>query len=223
MQRLRGSWLALIGASLLVLFSISVAVGADPETDTNRGQSISGFVHSLIFGDPAADEETAAPDESEEVTEEEAPAEEEATTDEATEANQAREVTGAEHGACVADIAQSDGVGGPNENHGGAVSEAARETCWQSQEETTAETPTDPTLELTPEFKNHGECVSEVAHSDEVGGPNENHGGAVSEAARETCRESAAGEASTEATLVESGAQAQGGNNGNGRGRGHNK
>lgn len=223
MQRLRGSWLALIGASLLVLFSISVAVGADPESDTNRGQSISGFVHSLIFGEPATDEEAAAPDESEEVAQEEAPAEEEATTDEATEANQAGEVTGAEHGACVAQVAQSDAVGGPNENHGGAVSEAARETCWQSQEEATEETPTDPALEQTQEFKNHGECVSEVAHSDEVGGPNENHGGAVSEAARETCRESAAGEAATEATLVESGAQAQGGNNGNGRGRGHNK
>ena len=27
-----------------------------------------------------------------------------------------------------------EAVGGPNENHGGAVSEAARETCWESDE-----------------------------------------------------------------------------------------
>jgi hypothetical protein len=33
------------------------------------------------------------------------------------------------HGACVAAVAESDAVGGKNENHGGAVSEAARFTC----------------------------------------------------------------------------------------------
>jgi hypothetical protein len=228
MQRLRGSWLALLGAALLVLFSISVAVGADPETDTNRGQSISGFVHSLIFGEPA--DEEVAPDESEEDEDEDGSededadeaADEEATEEEAVEANQEGEVTGAEHGACVAEIAQSDAVGGPNENHGGAVSEAARETCWQSQEEATEETPTEPALEETPSFKNHGECVSEVAHSDEVGGPNENHGGAVSEGARETCHESAEEAASTEITVVDSGGEVLGrGNSGNGHGRGN--
>jgi hypothetical protein len=33
------------------------------------------------------------------------------------------------HGACVRAVAQSDAVGGKNHNHGGAVSEAARNTC----------------------------------------------------------------------------------------------
>jgi hypothetical protein len=33
------------------------------------------------------------------------------------------------HGACVSEVAQSDAVGGKNDNHGGAVSEAARFTC----------------------------------------------------------------------------------------------
>jgi hypothetical protein len=227
MQRLRGSWLALLGAALLVLFSISVALGADPETDENRGQSISGFVHSLIFGEPA--DEEVAPDESEEDEDEDGSededadeaADEEATEEEAVEANQEGEVTGAEHGACVAEVAQSDAVGGPNENHGGAVSEAARETCWESEEEATEEEPTEPTEEDLQEFKNHGECVSEVARSDEVGGPNENHGGAVSEAARETCREGDEEEASTEIEVVASGGEVLGGGNGGGHGRGH--
>lgn len=33
------------------------------------------------------------------------------------------------HGACVAAVAESDALGGKNENNGGAVSEAARFTC----------------------------------------------------------------------------------------------
>ena len=38
----------------------------------------------------------------------------------------------------------------------------------------------------------HGACVREVAHDkDAVGGKNDNHGGAVSEAARITCHEGA--------------------------------
>jgi len=49
-----------------------------------------------------------------------------------------------DHGTCVAAVAQGEDVGGDNENHGGAVSEAARVTCAQ---DTTTETPKteDPT------------------------------------------------------------------------------
>ena len=210
MQRLRGSWLALLGAALLVLFSVSVAMGSDPVTNDNRGQSIAGFVHSLIFGEETPDEVTAddeADEDEDEATEDEdAPEEDEQDGD----------VSGAEHGACVADIAQSDEVGGENDNHGGAVSEAARETCWEdaSEEETT-----DPEDEQTDEFKNHGECVSEVAHSDEVGGENENHGGAVSEAARETCHDDGDEEA-TDASVTAEGA-VLGRGHGNGKGHGN--
>jgi hypothetical protein len=189
MQRLHGSWLALLGASLLVLFSVSVAMGSDPAASDSRGQSISGFVHSLIFGDQARDEEVTPADESDEDE-----AEDEATEDE----EQNGDVSGADHGACVSEIAQSDEVGGENDNHGGAVSEAARETCWE-EESTEAE---DADAE---ESGPHGACVSAVAQSDEVGGPNDNHGGAVSEAARETCDEEA-NEESTETGFSSEGA-----------------
>ena len=57
MHRFRSIWLALVGGAFIVTLSLSVALGADPadETDGNRGQTISGFVHSLIFDqdDPA--------------------------------------------------------------------------------------------------------------------------------------------------------------------------
>jgi hypothetical protein len=215
MQRLRGSWLALLGAALLVLFSVSVAMGSDPATNDNRGQSIAGFVHSLIFGEETPDEVTTG-DEADEEEDEAAEDEETSDEDAAEEEEQDGDVSGAEHGACVSEIAQSDEVGGENDNHGGAVSEAARETCWEdpSDEETT-----DPEDEQTEEFRNHGECVSEVAHSDEVGGTNDNHGGAVSEAARETCHEDGDEEA-TETSVTSEGA-VLGRGHGNGKGHGN--
>ncbi|HEX6129369.1 MAG TPA: hypothetical protein VF071_10140, partial [Candidatus Limnocylindria bacterium] len=43
------------------------------------------------------------------------------------------------HGHCVREVAWSLEVGGLNENHGGAVSEAARVTCWETDEETEGE------------------------------------------------------------------------------------
>ncbi|HVM30677.1 MAG TPA: hypothetical protein VM305_07930 [Candidatus Limnocylindrales bacterium] len=43
--------------------------------------------------------------------------------------------------------------------------------------------------DLAPrEEEEHGRCVSAVAEGDAIGGKNQNHGGAVSEAARFTCR-----------------------------------
>jgi hypothetical protein len=117
MQRLRGSWLALLGAALLVLFSVSVAVGADPATSDNPGQSIAGFVHSLIFGEQAPDDEVTTDDESDEDQDEDADEDEDGDEEEATEDEDASaeeeqdgDASGAEHGACVAQIAQSDEV-----------------------------------------------------------------------------------------------------------------
>jgi hypothetical protein len=234
MQRLRGSWLALLTAAMLMLFSVSVAIGADPETDANRGQSIASFVHSLIFDEPATDDELVAEDETqaedEETDEESAEDEDQAEDEEAAldetadEKLQGETASGAEHGACVSEVARSDAVGPPNDNHGGAVSEAARETCWEpepvDEEVTTSEEV------ITQEFRNHGECVSETARSDEVGGRNDNHGGAVNEAARETCAETE--EPTAEAEVTAEGAVLGNGNgggagNGNGHGQGHNK
>jgi hypothetical protein len=210
MQRLRGSWLALVGAALLVLFSISVAMGADPASGDNRGQSIAGFVHTLIFGEQTPDDEV---NEDEDEDEDEATEEEDASDEDSPDGD----LSGAEHGACVSEIAQSDEVGGDNDNHGGAVSEAARETCWEADSEEDA---ADLEDEDTEEFRNHGECVSETARSDEVGGPNENHGGAVSEAAHDTCATGGDEEESDEAAVTSEGA-VLGRAHGQGHGRGN--
>jgi hypothetical protein len=126
---------------LLVALSVSSAFGADPadDADKNHGQQVSDFVHSLLFGDPASDDEDATEDEDtaedEDVTEDEDTAEEE--VDSADEDTQDGEW--ANHGECVADMATSDETGGPKDTHGWAVSDAARYTCWgeESQAEDT--------------------------------------------------------------------------------------
>jgi len=131
MQRLRSTWLALAGGGLLVVLSISAAFGADPTAaGQNRGQQVSAFVHELIFGsDPEAEEEPVLEEE-----EEQDPEDEPEEPDE--ESDEAESVTGAEHGACVSEVARDrTAIGGPNQNHGGAVSEAARDTCWDAAEE----------------------------------------------------------------------------------------
>jgi hypothetical protein len=130
MSRFRSPWLALFGSATLIVLSLSSALGARPEAGTNRGQQVSTFVHSLQ-GD------TEEPTE-EEPTEEESPAEEPTTDDSAA----------SDHGTCVAAVAQDkEAVGPPNDNHGGAVSEAARVTCWDgaAPDETNTEEPTEDT------------------------------------------------------------------------------
>ncbi len=113
MTRFRSHWLALLGAAAIMSLSVSGALGHSPWGDTNRGQQVSAYVHGLVGGD----EDSADADETE-------PAEETEDIDETTDQE---EPSG--HGACVSEVAHSDEVGGKNENHGGAVSLAARETC----------------------------------------------------------------------------------------------
>lgn len=122
----------------------------------------------------------------------------------------------------VSEAAQTDRTGGTNCNHGGYVSGVAQDTATDedaeeeepaedveedTEEDTvTCEAPADeetapvdePVTETdVEEPKNHGEVVSAVAESDEVGGKNCNHGGAVSDAshadneARKEAREAA--------------------------------
>src|SRR5688572_20257260 len=89
MHRFRSIWLALMGGAVIVTLSLSVALGADPadETDGNRGQTISGFVHSLIFAqDDPADDETVDEDQDEDEDSDEEDTEEDA--DEADEADE---------------------------------------------------------------------------------------------------------------------------------------
>ncbi len=121
MSRFRSRWLALFGAVTLIALSLSTAFGAKPDGE-NRGQQVSAFVHSLVD----SDEETLEDTEVEEDTE----------TEEDTEVEEEEESAPSDHGKCVALVAQDEeAVGPPNDNHGGAVSEAARVTCWETGDE----------------------------------------------------------------------------------------
>ena len=125
MTKFRSPWLALLGGATLIALSMSVAFAGKPD-GTNRGLQVSAYVHSLVGADEETDTETT--DETE-------------TTD--TETTDTTEVdtedsTSSDHGQCVAKVAQDEeAVGGDNENHGGAVSEAARVTCWEGTDHAT--------------------------------------------------------------------------------------
>ena len=148
MNPFRKNVLVLFGAALLVALSVSSALGAKPTGSDSgpRGQTISGFVHALIAGDQ---EVTVDESPADEAPADEAPADEETSSDEDTsneeDSTPADEDTSDSssdanaHGKCVAEIAQNpDEVGGDNENHGGAVRLAARETCWDGAADTAA-------------------------------------------------------------------------------------
>lgn len=110
MSRFRSRWLALFGGVTLIALSLSTAFAGKPDGE-NRGQQVSAYVHSLA-GDVEENEEA------DEETEEDPEVEEEDSAP-------------SDHGKCVAAVAQDpEAVGPPNDNHGGAVSEAARVTCW---------------------------------------------------------------------------------------------
>jgi hypothetical protein len=74
-------------------------------------------------------------------------------------------------------------VGGTNTNHGGAVSTLAQ--SLGGSDGTTTDTTTTTTTDTTGAQGAHGAAVSAVAQDQTaVGGPNNNHGGAVSIVAR---------------------------------------
>jgi hypothetical protein len=116
MNRFRQRWLALFGGVTLIALSLAPAFAGRPD-GTNRGLQVSAYVHSLV-GDveetaDQADEETETEDDTEVTDPETAPS---------------------DHGHCVAEVAgDEEAVGPPNDNHGGAVSEAARDTCWTDE------------------------------------------------------------------------------------------
>ena len=133
-SRFHPRWLALVLGVALVALSASSVLGAKPAwTPTNPGQEISVFVHDVLFGDNASDDGTANDEDTsdEDAPDEDTP-EDETPTDEDTSEDGTPTASGDanSHGQCVADEAQTTDVGGANENHGGAVSEAARVTCW---------------------------------------------------------------------------------------------
>jgi hypothetical protein len=122
MSNFRRRWVALFGATALIALSMSSAMAHDP-AGNNHATDVAGFVET---GDEQAADETENADEPQVETEESAPS---------------------DHGKCVAAVAQDkEAVGPPNDNHGGAVSEAARVTCWpeaapeeQNTEDSTAD------------------------------------------------------------------------------------
>jgi hypothetical protein len=116
----RTRWLALLGGVALIALSLSTALAGKPDAGGNRGDQVSAFVHSLLGGAEASTDESQTPDASE--------SPDASQSEEATQSQDAGAPS--DHGACVAAVAQSTDVGGANQNHGGAVSEAARVTCW---------------------------------------------------------------------------------------------
>lgn len=170
-SRLRPHWVALAAAALLVALSVSSAFGADPADDAekNHGQQVSDFVHSLLFGDPASDDEDAPADEdtTDEDTEVGDTEDEEEPADEDTQDGE-----WANHGECVADMATSDETGGPQDTHGWAVSDAARYTCW-GEESQAADTEAEDTEAEDTEAEAHGNSAN--AH-DKTHGNGRGHG-----------------------------------------------
>jgi len=172
-----------MGGVLLITLSVSVAFGAGPAAtlDSPPGESIAEFVHGLIFSpdDPESDPESTDPEVLGDPGEDE----------------------DGPHGECVSEVARSDAVGGPNDNHGGAVSEAAHETCPDADDEDPIdEDPIDedPIDEDQPvveengdEEDSHGACVSEAAQDKDASADSDddrNHGAWVSKHARFICR-----------------------------------
>ena len=131
MQRLRSVWLAFVGGSLILAFSVSATIGAPPtDTDGPRGQSISAFVHELIFGSEEETEGDEVVDEDEESDEDVDEESDEESASEDTERQVPEEF--ANHGECVSEAAQEqeDFEASDSKNRGEWVSTHARYICW---------------------------------------------------------------------------------------------
>lgn len=162
MSRFRTRWLALFGAVTLLSLSLSTALAGKPDGE-NRGQQVSAFVHSLQEADEETEEDTETEDDTE--------------TDEETEEEE--ESAPSDHGQCVALVAQDkEAVGPPNDNHGGAVSEAARVTCWEegSSEETGGEEGADEENEAEEDAEDSEES-EESEDADDSSSANEHGNG----------------------------------------------
>ena len=164
MSRLRTRWLALFGGATLIALSMSTAFAGKPD-GAPRGLEVSAFVHSLV-GD-VEDTEEEVEDETE--TEEETEVEDE-------------EGAPSDHGQCVAAVAQDpEAVGPPNDNHGGAVSEAARVTGRDDEvtgDESDSEAESDGDAEESEESEDADSSEGGKEHGN---GHGHGHGGDSSE------------------------------------------
>ena len=207
MQRLRSTWMALMGGILLITLSISAAFGAPPPAteDGPRGLSVAAFVHELVFGEQAPDVDPEENEEEEEELEEE-------DVDEQEVEEQLEGEESDTHGACVSEVAQDkEGANDPEDaeyaNHGERVSDAARFLCREEAEDE-EDLDEEVVEEEEPEEESeesdaHGACVSEVAQDKEGANDPEdaeyrNHGERVSDAARFLCPQTDEDEEPTE-------------------------
>jgi len=165
MHTFRRTWLALMGAILLVTLSVSAAFGAKPtDTEGPRGQSIAAFVHDLVFGseetddevnedEDVADDDEDGTDDDEDVVEDEDSDEE---ADELVDDDAQRQVPEefANHGECVADATHdTEGFEASEaETFGAWVSMHARYECWG------LEPPTDEADEDAAEEESEGDA-----------------------------------------------------------------
>jgi hypothetical protein len=133
MTRFRTQVLAALGATLLVALSVSTAFGAHPETadSENLGHQVSGYVHWLQLASHE-DSQGQTDEEQQEDQQDEQTEDEQTQEDQQDQQLPTEDAAANSHGQCVRDVAQGSEVGGPNDNHGGAVSLAARVTCWQT-------------------------------------------------------------------------------------------
>lgn len=169
----------MMGGVLLITLSVSVAFGARPAAtlDSPPGESIAEFVHGLIFSPDDPESEPDTGDAGVLGDPEEDPDED------------------GSHSECVSEIAESDAVGGPNDNHGGAVSEAARETCPHTDddedvvEDDDEDVVEDEVVEGEVVVDSHGACVSAAAEDKDASEESDdrNHGAWVSKHARFIC------------------------------------
>jgi hypothetical protein len=157
MSKLRSHWFAVFGGVTLLALSMSSAFAGKPEVP--QGQLVSEFVHSLQSADES---ETESPEESEA----ESPAE-----------PAVEDTEFSNHGECVKAVAQDkEAVGGDNENHGGAVSEAARVTC-QDGAATDEAAADESDTEVESDADTASESESEAESEDAGHGKNHDKGG----------------------------------------------
>ena len=102
-------------------------------TDGTRGQTVASFVHELLFG---AEDELTQPetdqDLDEDLDEEDGNEDLDEDADEDLDEDPQVNEDANAHGECVSEIAKTKPEADSEENHGTVVSEAARETCWES-------------------------------------------------------------------------------------------
>jgi hypothetical protein len=158
MTNFRSPWLALFGGVTLIALSMSTAFAGKPD-GTNRGLQVSAYVHSLVGADEETDTDTETADETETTDTETTDTE---TTDE-TEV-EVEDSSSSDHGQCVAQVAQDEeAFGGDNENHGGAVSQAARFICW-GEEVPAADSEGSAAADTETSTKVHGHGKAHAKH-----------------------------------------------------------